>query len=757
MLASIVQSSHDAIIGQTLDGVVSSWNPGAERLLGYSAGEIIGCPVDMLIPDGRRADEMAVLERIVRGDRVERYDTERLRKDGSVVAVSLTMSPIGEATIAIIGAASVSRDITHRQRADTTVWRLLDAAPDAVVAVDSEGRIAFVNAQAERLFGYTRDELTGQLVEILLPADARAIHPGHRSAYLSDPRPRPMGAGRALAARRRDGTEFPAEVSLSALHTDEGILVSAAVREVTERVEAQVESERLQAQAVSQWSERRLHQSQRLESLGQLAGGVAHDFNNLLAVILNYAGFVADEVARARHSPGGEHWDAVCRDVEQIQQAAERATRLTGQLLAFGRHEVVQPRRILLDDVVSAVEQLLRRMLDEDVDLVTSLSADPWPITADPGQIERVLVNLAVNARDAMPHGGVLSISTENLVVDDEYAAQRPGVVPGHFVRLQVSDTGIGMDRDVLARAFEPFFTTKPRGEGSGLGLTTVYGIITQARGQAQIDSEPGFGTTFTALLPAAEEVVRHHGEPAHPARSSDGETVLLVEDEDSMPVPEGGSDEARAAITVVLVDDHEMLTESFRRELGATGDIEVVAVASTAADGVAAAMRHAPDVVIMDHHLPDEAGVAAAARIIADRPQARILLLTGSDDLGVLQAALAAGCIGYLEKTSAFGTLVAAVRATATGEVVISPEHLSRLMLPGSNLPGGTPVLTRRENEVLRVMADGLSNQAIAERLSLSVNTIRNHVQIILDKLDAHSKLEAVVMATRRGLLPRR
>jgi PAS domain S-box-containing protein len=498
MLASIVQSSHDAIIGQTLDGVVSSWNPGAERLLGYSAGEIIGCPVDMLIPDERQADEMAVLERIVRGDRVEQYDTERLRKDGSVVAVSLTMSPIGEATIAITGAASVSRDITDRRRAETRVRGLLEAAPDAVVGVDSEGRVA---------------------------------------------------------------------------------------------------------------------------SLEQLAGGVAHDFNNLLAVILNYAGFVADEVAKARHSPGGEHWDAVCRDVEQIQQAAERATRLTGQLLAFGRHEVVQPRRILLDDVVSAVEQPLRRMLDEDVDLVTSLSADPWPITADPCQIERVLVNLAVNARDAMPHGGVLSISTENLIVDEEYAAQRPGVVRGHFVRLQVSDTGIGMDRDVLARAFEPFFTTKPTGEGSGLGLATVYGIITQAHGQAQIDSEPGFGTTFTALLPATEEAVRHH---------------------------------------------------------------------------------EAPDVVVMDHHLPDEAGVAAA------------------------------------------------------GEVVISPEHLSRLMLPRSDVPGSTPVLTRRENEVLRVMADGLSNQAIAERLSLSVNTIRNHVQLILDKLGAHSKLEAVVMATRRGLLPR-
>jgi two-component system response regulator DevR len=222
------------------------------------------------------------------------------------------------------------------------------------------------------------------------------------------------------------------------------------------------------------------------------------------------------------------------------------------------------------------------------------------------------------------------------------------------------------------------------------------------------------------------------------------------------LPLLDGHSGDVQAPIRVVLVDDHEMLTECFRRELGASGDIEVVAVAATAADGIAAAMIHAPDVVIMDQLLPDEPGVAAAARIIAERPLARILLLTGGGDLGVLHAAVAAGCIGYLEKTSAFGTLVAAVRAAAAGEVVISPEHLSRLMLPRSNEPS-RPVLTRREYEVLRVMADGLSNQAIAERLSLSVNTVRNHVQLILDKLDAHSKLEAVVVATKRGLLPRR
>jgi PAS domain S-box-containing protein len=604
MLASIVQSSHDAIISQTLDGVVSSWNPGAERLYGYSPGEIIGRPIDVLIPDRRRADEMAVLERIVRGDRVEQYDTARLHKDGRVVAVSLTMSPIGEATIAITGVASVSRDITDRRRAETRFRGLLDAAPEAVVGVDCEGRIAFVNAQAERLFGYTRDELMEQLVEILLPADARAVHPGHRAGYFSNPRPRPMGTAKGLAARRRDGTEFPAEISLSALQTEEGVLVSAAVRDVTERIDAQAERERPRAQAVS-GDESRMHQSQRLESLGQLAGGVAHDVNNLLAVIRNHAAFVADEVTRARHSPGGERWDALSRDIEQIQQAAERATRLTGQLLAFGRREAVQPRMILLDDVVSAVEQLLRRTLDGEVDLVTSPSADPWPIMADPGQIEQVLVNLAVNARDAMPHGGVLSISTENLIVDEDYAAQRPGVVPGRYVRLQVSDTGGGMDRDVLARAFEPFFTTKPRGEGSGLGLATVYGIVTEARGQAQIDSEPGFGTTFTALLPVAGEPVRRHEAPAHPARTSDGETVLLVEDEEAIREVTG-----------------RILARHGYRVISVASGPEAIAVTTRRQDDI--------HLLLTGVLLPQMPGKEVADRLSVLRPDIRVLYLSG-------------------------------------------------------------------------------------------------------------------------------
>ncbi len=296
---------------------------------------------------------------------------------------------------------------------------LLEAAPDAMVCVDADGRIALVNAQTERLFGYGRDELIGQPVEILVPDQVRDVHPGHRAGYMADPRPRPMGAEIQLAGRRRDGTTFPAEVSLSAMDTGEGLLVTAVVRDVTERLEIAAERERLRTQAERDRLERKLHQAQRLESLGQLAGGVAHDFNNLLGVISNYSTFVGEEVAKEMPD---ERWQAVSDDIEQIQQAAARAAGLTHQLLAFARQEVIQPRVLNLNDVVESVEQLLVRTLGEHIELITDLAQDLDLVLADPGQVEQVLVNLAVNARDAMPRGGKLVIQTASTDVDETMA-----------------------------------------------------------------------------------------------------------------------------------------------------------------------------------------------------------------------------------------------------------------------------------------------------------------------------------------------
>jgi PAS domain S-box-containing protein len=535
-LASIVQSSHDAIVSRTLDGAVTNWNPGAERLYGYTPAEMMGQHIDTLVPLDARDAEHKTLARIVHGERLERSETTHLRKDGTSVTVSQTLSPILDADGIIVGVASVARDISDRQRAEAMFHGLLEAAPDAIVGVDASGRIALVNAQAERLFGYSREELVGKSVELLVPEGAREVHPSRRASYFGDPKPRPMGAGMQLAARRRDGSEFPAEISLSALQTEDGVLVSAAIRDVSERLDAQAERERLMAHAERERIESQLHQSQRLESLGQLAGGIAHDFNNLIGVIVNYAAFVREEATkRVELSVDVESWRLVKSDVQQIERAGERASELTHQLLAFARREVVRPEVIDLNQVVEEVEQLLRRTIGEHVELEVSLHRQVHQVVADPGQIVQVLLNLAVNGRNAMPSGGKLTIDTDNLVVDGAYFEPHPSLSPGVYVRLRVSDSGTGMTPDVLERAFEPFFSTKPQGEGSGLGLATVYGIISQAGGYVHIYSEPGTGTTVTVLLPATAEVGAVDDHRPETPTSSSGETILVVEDEDAM------------------------------------------------------------------------------------------------------------------------------------------------------------------------------------------------------------------------------
>jgi PAS domain S-box-containing protein len=482
---------------------------------------------------------------------------------------------------------------------------LLEAAPDAIVGVTPDGCITLVNAQTERLFGYNRDELLGQPIEILVPDGARAVHPEHRTGYFSRPRPRTMGAGMQLAARRKDGTEFPAEISLSALDTEDGPVVSAAVRDVTDRIEAQAERERLKTQAERERLEAQLHQSQRLESLGQLAGGVAHDFNNLLAVMLNYSSFVAEEITDAA-AEDSQRWQAARHDIAQVQRAGQRATDLTHQLLAFGRREVVKPRVLSLNTVVSEVDALLHRTLGEHVELHTTLAPDLWPVLADPGQLEQVLVNLAVNARDAMPDGGVLSIDTANEIIEEAGAVTRPGLHPGRYVRLRVSDTGFGIPPEVAERVFEPFFTTKPKGEGTGLGLATVYGIITQAGGRAQIASSPGAGTAFTALLPVTfDQPSRTEQVTPAPSRRKGGETILVVEDE-----------EALRDVTA------RILTRNGYRVLTAASGAEAFKTAEHSDQPI--------DLLLTDVIMPQMLGKELAAGVRDRYPDTRVLYMSG-------------------------------------------------------------------------------------------------------------------------------
>jgi PAS domain S-box-containing protein len=454
----------------------------------------------------------------------------------------------------------------------------LDAVPDAMICIASDGRILRVNREAERLFGYEHSELIDQHINLVLPSGIE-----------------PVQAGLERAAQHKSGSVFPADLSLSTVESREGPMIIAAIRDATERVDAQAERERLQ---------RQLNQTRRLESLGQLAGGVAHDFNNLLSVIINYTTFVSEEVERAIKGPDGATWRAVSVDLNQVRFAAERAAGLTHQLLAFARREITHPRDLCLNDIVAGIETLLQRTLGSHIELVTSLSPDLWSILADQGQIEQILVNLAVNARDAMPEGGTLRIETENVAVVDPTTTGLQ-IEAGAHVRLRVSDTGVGMSPEVVERAFEPFFTTKSASGGSGLGLATVYGIVTQSGGDASIESFPYGGTTVTALFPASERVARTDGEPDEPQHPRGVETVLVVEDE-------------RAVRELT----QRILVRHGYRVITARHGAEALALAESHQGPI--------DLLLTDVVMPQMLGHEVAERFAQLRPASKVLFMSG-------------------------------------------------------------------------------------------------------------------------------
>jgi signal transduction histidine kinase/ActR/RegA family two-component response regulator len=391
--------------------------------------------------------------------------------------------------------------------------------------------------------------------------------------------------------RRKDGIVLDVSVSVSPVRDASGVVVGAATvsRDITERN---------RAEAARRALEDRLHQSERLESLGQLAGGIAHDFNNVLGVIMNYAAFVAEETASQ---------PAVRADVEQIQTAAERAARLTKQLLIFARRDTVTLGPLDLNAIVADIRNLLSRSIGQHIALNVEAAADLATILADRGQIEQVLLNLAVNARDAMPQGGTLTIETSPAELEEGSLRLHPPVNPGRYVELAVSDTGTGMGADVVDHIFEPFFTTKPKGQGTGLGLATVYGIVAEAGGTISIHSKEGVGSTFRLLFPATDSPVPTSSNGSKTDSRGTGETILVVDDEPA-----------------VLQFTSRILRQNGYATLEA----------ATFEEALSLAAAHDFQLLLTDSVMPRMSGQVLAERIDQLRPGRAVLYMSGHSEV---------------------------------------------------------------------------------------------------------------------------
>jgi two-component system, cell cycle sensor histidine kinase and response regulator CckA len=512
-LAAIVTSSEDAIIGKQLDGTVTNWNAAAEQIFGYTAAEMIGQSIYRLIPPELHDNERDVLARVTRGEPVEYSETERIRKDGERIYIALTVSPILDSAGRVVGAASIKRDITAQKRAEVALaeagarsQELSEALDVAQVIVrDLDGRISYWSSGSARLYGWTSAEALGRISHELLHTEFPVPLEEIQAAFLSQGQwegelthvakdGRRVYVASQWLMRKGDGKE------------------SDAVTEVSTDITARRQAED------------RVRQSERMEVVGQLAGGVAHEANNQMTVVLGATEFLLGRTDLA---------EAARKDLEQIRGAAERTAAITAQLLAFSRRQVMQPQILDLDSVVEGLDGMLRRALGERSNLQLHLRAESGRVKADAGQLAQVALNLVLNARDAMPLGGRLTIETQVTELSEGYAAQHPGVEirPGPYAVISFSDTGHGMSAETMRHIFEPFYTTKPVGKGTGLGLATVYGIVKQTGGYVWAYSEPGHGTTFKVYLPAQAGSVSPVATSQPPVRAS-GEHILLVEDE---------------------------------------------------------------------------------------------------------------------------------------------------------------------------------------------------------------------------------
>jgi PAS domain S-box-containing protein len=618
---AILKTALDCVITIDHEGNVIDFNPAAEHTFGYASKDVVGKRMaDLIIPISMRPSHEHGFARYLTtgcssmlGKRIE---ITAMRADGSEIPVELTITAIGELPHPTFTA--FIRDLTERKRAEAELRQseeryrdLVENAHDIIYSHDLEGNYTSINRAGEQITGYTREEsLALNISATVAPEDLSKTREMLRRKI----------AGEKVTAYEmeiiaKDGHRVAVEANTKLVYQDGvPVGVQGIARDVTERKQL----------------EEQLRQSQKMEAIGQLAGGVAHDFNNLLTAINGYSSLALQRL---------EDDHPIKPYIEEVKKAGDRATNLTRQLLAFGRKQILQPLAINLNGVVSDMNKMLRRLIGEDIVLTAKLDAGVGRVMADPGQVEQVLVNLIVNARDAMPRGGNLTIETKNVELDEEYGSRHVGVAPGKYVLLAVSDTGEGMSEEVRTRVFEPFFTTKEKGKGTGLGLSTVYGIVKQSGGNVWIYSELGRGTTFKVYLPQVESEPRELGEQ-----------VVEV-------APRGGSE------TILLVEDEAVVRGLARRILEQAG--YSVVEASRGDEALRFCAEHAAevDLLLTDVVMPEMSGKELADRLKSQYPELKMVFMSGYTDESIVHHGVLDSSVEFIQKPFTPAALVRKVR----------------------------------------------------------------------------------------------
>ena len=530
----LLEALPDAVVAVDREGTIVQANSQAQELFGYEREQLIGQKVEMLVPESYRVRHQQHRENFAQTPNTRRMgadlDLYGRRRSGSQFPVEISLSPVSTEKGTLV--LSAIRDISDRKRIAEELRRaneelhrrsneqlgeyrsrlasIIDSSEDAILSKDLNGFITSWNKGAEHIYGYKPEEVVGKHISLLTPSD----RPDEISEILEKIARGESTEHYESVRVTKDGRQLSVSISVSPLRNAAGEIVgaSAIARDIT----------------AQKRTEGQLRQAQKMEAVGRLAGGVAHDFNNILGIIN-----ACNEFLRDRIDPASE--SSVY--VENIKTAIERGRSLTKQMMAFSRTSAVQPRVLDLNERLREISRLLRPLLGDDIEILIVARSPSAVVEVDPGQLDQVVVNLAVNARDAMPRGGKFILETDVVDFDDSFANQQQSMAAGKYVRLAVSDTGSGMDNSTISRIFEPFFTTKEAGRGTGLGLATVYGIVKQSAGHILVYSEPGHGTTFKIYLPSAEHKIGHaaklEAETLSPKRQ--GATILLVEDDEIM------------------------------------------------------------------------------------------------------------------------------------------------------------------------------------------------------------------------------